>query len=256
MTSETHKIRVAAVADIHCHESNLVAIRSLLASLSGAADILLLCGDLTDTGSEAEAEMLATELKASVRTPIVAVLGNHDCESNRPQEVKRILSDAGVCMLDGTSCTVGGVGFAGVKGFCGGFGRYQLQAWGETVLKNFVHEVIDEELKLENALVHLGEVPRVVLLHYSPILSTVEGEPTEIFPFLGSSRLEGPIDRFGASVVFHGHAHHGRPEGRTAGDIPVYNVSMPVLQAAHPDHPPFRTIDIMVRTSAEEVRPA
>jgi Icc-related predicted phosphoesterase len=243
MTNET--VRIAAVADIHCTEKNRDALHVLFMQMTEKADVILLCGDLTDTGSLEEGRRLA-ELLRTIKVPLVGVLGNHDFESNQQDELQAVLSNAGVNMLDGHFRKIKGVGFAGVRGFGGGFDKYQLQSWGEKVMKTFVQETIEEELKLESALAHLEDVPRVVLMHYSPIRFTVEGEPPEIFPFLGSSRLESPIDRFGAKAVFHGHAHHGKPEGKTLRNIPVYNVAVPVLQKSYPDHPPFRVLEISV----------
>ena len=133
-------------------------------------------------------------------------------------------------MLDGEAVEIGGVGFAGVCGFGGGFGRRMLNAWGEPLIKQFVQEAIDQALLLEQALGKLQTDRRVVVLHYSPIRATVTGEDPEIFPFLGSSRLEEPINRFRVSAVFHGHAHNGASEGVTSSGIPVYNVSLPLLQ--------------------------
>jgi Icc-related predicted phosphoesterase len=153
-------------------------------------------------------------------------------------------------MLDGSSCEVRGVGFAGVKGFAGGFGRVALQPWGETAIKHFVQEAVNEAAKLETALAGLQTPQRVVLLHYSPIRTTVVGENIEIFPFLGSSRLEEPINRFRPAAVFHGHAHGGNPEGRTGSGVPVYNASQPVLRRAFPEKPPFRLIEVPVLRGA------
>lgn len=245
MSEQVEVKRLAAMADLHfsTQPENLSHqvddLRELLDYASQHADVLLLCGDLTDHGRPEEAHALARHL-AAARTPIIAVLGNHDHEAGVPDEVATILAEAGVRVLAGESCVVGGVGFAGVKGFGGGFGRRALAAWGEPAIKRFVQEVIDETLKLEAALVRLDTPHRVVLLHYAPIEATVEGEPREILPFLGSSHLEEPINRHGAAVVFHGHAHHGQPEGRTQTGIPVYNVSRSLLAAAGPDQPPVR----------------
>ena len=172
-------------------------------------------------------------------------MGNHEFESGKQEDVKRIFSDAGVMILDGDAHEVHGVGFAGVKGFAGGFGERALGPWGEDIIKRFVHEAVDEALKLESALARLRSHQRIVLLHYSPIQSTVVGEPAEIFPFLGSSRLEEPLNRYPVTAVFHGHAHHGAPEGRTKNGVPVYNVAMKVLQRCFPDQPAFRVIDVV-----------
>jgi Icc-related predicted phosphoesterase len=206
----------------------------------------VLCGDLTDYGLPEEAQVLAKDLTISLKIPVVAVLGNHDFESGQAQEVQRILCDAGVRILDGDGCEVHNIGFAGVKGFGGGFGERALGAWGEESIKRFVHEVIDEALKLEKAIARLNTMQRIVVLHYAPIRATVEGEPLEIFPFLGSSRLEEPLNRYPVTAVFHGHAHHGSPKARTQRDVPVYNVALPLLRRAFPDQPPFRVEAIPV----------
>lgn len=236
-------VRVAAVADIHCNKTSLPALHTLFLEITRAADVLVLAGDLTDIGQIEEAQVLAKEL-ATVKVPIVAVLGNHDYESGRQDEIKDILCEAGVSMLDGDTCEVHGVGFAGVKGFGGGFGKSALQAWGENAIKRFVQETVDEALHLESALSRLETEHRIVVLHYSPIRATVEGEPLEVFPFLGSSRLEEPINRFDVAAVFHGHAHGGSPEGHTTKDVPVYNVSLPVLRRAYPDRPAFHLFEL------------
>ncbi len=236
-------LRIAAVADIHCNKTRQGILQALFEQVADAADVLLLCGDCTDTGLPEEAHLLAKEL-AIIKIPLIGVLGNHDYESGKQKEVSDILCEVGVSMLDGETCSVRGVGFVGVKGFGGGFGRWALQSWGENAIKQFVQETVNEALRLESALARLDHQQRVVLLHYAPIPATVQGEPVEIFPFLGSSRLEEPINRFEVAAVFHGHAHAGSPEGRTSHNIPVYNVSMPVLKHAYPNQPAFRLIEI------------
>jgi len=237
-------MRLAAVGDIHCKKASQGAFEPLFAAMAAAADVLVLCGDLTDYGLPEEARVLVKELAAARTTPIVAVLGNHDYESGEVDQVKAILDDAGVTVLDGDAHEINGVGFAGAKGLGGGFGERALQPWGEDVIKRFVRETVDEALKLESALAKLRTTQRVALLHYSPIRETVEGEPYEIFPFLGSSRLEEPLLRYPVTIVLHGHAHHGRPEGRTRGHVPVYNVCLPLLLKVAPGSPPFRLIDL------------
>ena len=207
--------------------------------------MLLLAGDLTDTGQPEEARVLAREL-SSLRVPGVAVFGNHDYESGRQEECAHILTDTGLTMLDGEACEVLGIGIAGVKGFAGGFGTAALGPWGEPTIKQFVHEAVNEALKLEASLARLRSPRQVVLLHYSPVRQTVEGEPPEIFPFVGSSRLEEPITRFPVSMVVHGHAHRGRHEGRTKTNVPVYNVSLPLLSRTFPDRPPFLVLEVAV----------
>jgi Icc-related predicted phosphoesterase len=179
-----------------------------------------------------------------VRIPVVGILGNHDYESGEQDEVKHVLVDSGITILDGDTCEVEGVGFAGVKGFAGGFGRGALGPWGETIIKQFVHEAIAEALKLESALARLRTPHRIALLHYSPIRATVEGEPLEIFPFLGCSRLEEPLTRLPVTAVFHGHAHNGALEGRTSTGTPVYNVALPLLRKLDPTGPLFRVIEV------------
>jgi len=245
-------VRLAAVGDVHCTKHSQGALQPIFAAVSEQADILALCGDLCDYGLPEEAHILVREL-SSVRVPIVAVLGNHDFESGQQDEVKRILCEAGVHVLDGDSVEVHGIGFAGVKGFGGGFGPRALGPWGEESIKAFVREAIDEALKLESALARIRTPSRIALLHYSPIQATVEGEPCEIFPFLGSSRLEEPLNRYPVTAVFHGHAHHGSPEGRTQNDIPVYNVSIPLLRRTYPDRPPFRVLEIKTAEATGEL---
>jgi Icc-related predicted phosphoesterase len=237
-------LRIAAVADIHVKKTSAGAMQPLFSKVTENADVLLLCGDLTDYGTPEEAKILAKDITTALRIPALAVLGNHDFESNQEREVVKILSDAGVTVLDGDSTELHGVGFAGVKGFAGGFGRRALGAWGEPIIKQFVHETINEALKLEAALARLRTPQKIVLLHYSPIQATVMGEPPEIMAFLGSSRLEEPVDRYRVNAVFHGHAHRGTAEGRTKGAVPVYNVAMTLLASAYPEQPPFRVIEV------------
>ena len=246
MATAQEVVRVAAIGDVHCTKTAQGALQPLFQQINERADILLLCGDLTDYGLPEEAQVLAKELTSSLKIPVVAVLGNHDFESGEVQEVQDILGDASVRVLDGDSCEIHGIGFAGAKGFAGGFGERALEPWGEGSIKRFVHEAIDEALKLERAISRLQTPQRIVVLHYSPIRGTVEGEPPEIFAFLGSSRLEDPLNRYAVTAVFHGHAHHGSPEGRTQRQVPVYNVSLPLLRRCFPDQPSFRVEAIPV----------
>ena len=237
-------VRLAAVGDLHYGKGSRGQLQTLFSAVTHAeADILLLLGDLTDYGLAEEAAELARELTGGLKIPIIAVLGNHDFESGAVIEVNKILTDAGVHMLDGETIEIQGIGFAGVKGFAGGFGRGVLGPWGEEVVKRFVHEAVNEALKLESALARLRTPTKIALLHYSPIAGTVEGEPREIWPYLGCGRLEEPLSRYQVTAVFHGHAHHGAPEGKTAGGTPVYNVSLPLLMAANPEQP-IRTLDV------------
>ena len=248
--SETSTIRFAAVGDLHCRKTSAGTYREMFAAASKAADALLLCGDLTDYGLPDEARVLVDEL-AVASVPVVAVLGNHDVESDAENEVRRILTGAGVQVLDGEACTVHGVGIAGVKGFAGGYGAGALGPWGEKATKLFVQEAIQESLKLEAALARLRTERRIAMLHYAPIAATVQGEPPEIFAFLGSSRLAEPLVRYPVDFVVHGHAHRGALEGRTVNDIPVYNVAMPLLQRSFPTQPAFRVLEVTLQDSDE-----
>ena len=245
---------MAALGDLHCTRTSQGAFQPLFARVAESAEVLLIAGDLTDYGLPEEARVLAKEL-SGMRIPVAAVLGNHDVESGQAGEVRKIVEDAGVVVLDGDACELLGIGIAGVKGFGGGFGKRALGPWGETIIKQFVREALDEALKLEAALGRLRTRNLVALLHYSPIQRTVEGEPLEIYPFLGSSRLEEPIGRYPVSLVFHGHAHRGQLEGSTMSGVPVYNVSMPLLTRTFPDRPPFRVFEVRL-TDASVSEPA
>jgi Icc-related predicted phosphoesterase len=235
------KVRIAATADIHYGKHSRGQLHDVFAEISRSADVLLLCGDLTDFGLAEEAEQLVSDLRAAVRIPMIGVLGNHDFESAEQELVLRVMDQAGVNMLDGDSIDIDGIGFAGVCGFAGGFGRRMLNAWGEPLMKKFVQEAIDQAVRLEQGLAKLQTVKKVVMLHYSPIRETVVGEPAEIFPFMGSSRLEEPINRFRVNAVFHGHAHNGASDGATSTGIPVYNVSAPLLQKTGK---PYRIVEV------------
>jgi Icc-related predicted phosphoesterase len=237
-------MRLAALGDLHCSRTPPDVVAPLLGRAGQEADVLLLCGDLTDRGLPDEAQVLVKMLTGSIRIPIIAVLGNHDYDAGQAPAIRSLLTNAGVHVLDGEPCEIAGVGFAGVKGFCGGFGDRALQPWGEDIIKRFVHEAVDEALKLESALAKLPTPHRVAVLHYAPVESTVKGEPPELLPFLGSSRLEEPLTRYPVSVIFHGHAHGGSPEGRTRTDVPVFNVALPLLQRVYPDRPAIRTVEL------------
>jgi Icc-related predicted phosphoesterase len=227
MTATSDLLTFAAIGDLHVREDRTSLYRELFAEMSTKAEVLVLCGDLTDVGKPREAEVLAEDFRAC-SIPIVGVLGNHDYESDQAEEVEKILKAAGMHLLNGQSYETNGVAFVGVKGFVGGFGRRMLASFGEAVLKTFVAESVKEAMRLENAMRAVGTERAVVVLHYAPIADTVEGEPLEIFPFLGSSRLSETIDRFKVSAVVHGHAHHGRYQGHTPRGAPVYNVAFPV----------------------------
>jgi Icc-related predicted phosphoesterase len=239
--SEAEKpLKVAAMGDLHVREDNGSSYRDLFGEISKEADVLVLAGDLTDLGKPKEAELLAQDLKAC-SIPVIGVLGNHDYECGAPEEITQILRDAGMKVLDGQSVEIDGVGFVGVKGFAGGFGRRMLGYFGEPAMKQFVNETMNETLRLENAMRQVRAKRSVVILHYAPVPDTIESEPLEIYPFLGSSRLAETIDRFKVSAIVHGHAHRGRFEGRTPGGQPVYNVAKHIEK---PTGKPYAILEI------------
>jgi Icc-related predicted phosphoesterase len=230
MAAGNGTFRLAAAADLHCRADQHGRFRELVRAVNGEADGLVIAGDLTDHGAIPEVETLAEAL-ADLRVPCAAVLGNHDFEGNQVREIVRILGEAKVEVLDGDHAVFDKrLGIAGVKGFAGGFEKGMLQAFGEPLVKAFVQEAVNEGLKLEAALAQLDLPKKVVVMHYAPIAATTEGEDPEVRAYLGTTRLSAPCEAFGALAVFHGHAHHGVPEGRTPKGIPVYNVAMPVLK--------------------------
>src|SRR5207253_2944702 len=226
-------MRIAATADLHFTAQRHSALRDQLNQVRDEADLLVLAGDLTNFGQPAEMEPLLNAL-VRLRVPTVAVLGNHDYESGREGELMCMMTAEGIKVLDGSAYERDGVGFAGTKGFVGGFGRGVLTAFGEPEIKNFVRAGIDEALRLERAMSQLRTKKRVVVLHYAPVMTTVEGEAPEIYPFLGTSRLAEVVDRHGADLVLHGHAHNGTCDGKTTGGVPVHNVAITLLQAQNP----------------------
>lgn len=242
--NDVAKMRLAAMADLHYGRGHREQLGDLIKQAAEAADVLLLCGDLTDHGRPAEAKLLVEDVRRYSRCEVLAVLGNHDLEADQTEELTEVLQEGGVRVLDGDCHVVDGVGFAGVRGFGGGFDKRAVHPFGERELKDFIRACVEEALKLETALSRLDTDERVVLLHYAPIRATVEGEPPEIFPFLGASRLEDPVNHYEASVVFHGHAHKGSPRGETAAGVPVFNVSIPVLAGAFPDQPAFHIYEL------------
>jgi len=236
MASPSRKTRVAAVGDIHTQEADKGKWLPFFEEISKRADVLLICGDLTDTGDETEAQVLVEELKACT-IPVIAVLGNHDHEKGRHKLIRQImLQHHQLHVLDGEAVVVAGVGFAGVKGFGGGFDNHMVSMFGEGAMKAFVQEVVDETLHLDRALARLdqehGGIKKIAVMHYAPVKATVAGESAEIYPFLGSSRLAEPLSRRGVVAAFHGHAHMGTLEGSAPGGVKVFNVSRPVLVRA------------------------
>lgn len=244
MSSDTNGLRIAAVADLHYGRGTRKQKSVVLARASEESDVLLLCGDLTDHGLPEEAQKLVEDVDQHVGGPVFGVFGNHDLQVDRADELVGVFDEGGVQILDGECTTVQGVGFAGVRGFGGGFDDLAVHPFGEPELKEFIGVTVNEALKLETALSRLDTEHRVVLLHYAPVRGTVEGEPCELIAFLGSSRLEDPINHHRATVVFHGHAHKGSPEATTSNGIPVYNVSIPLLEHHFPHRPPFRIFEI------------
>jgi Icc-related predicted phosphoesterase len=229
-------LRLAALGDLHVRESSGGGFRDLFAQICADADVMVLCGDLTEHGLPREAEVLVEELR-TCKIPVVAVLGNHDYEREQEVEVCRILTDAGVQVLNGDGWATQGVGFAGVKGFAGGFDARIVPFFGERLMKEYVTEGINEALRLESALSKLGTDRMVAVMHYAPIAATVEGEHPEIYTYLGNSRLAEPVDRFPVRAVLHGHAHWGSPQGATPRGVPVYNTALPLMRRLHPDRP-------------------
>lgn len=241
MAGKDGTVRIAAAADLHCRVDQAARFRELVKRANADADLLVLCGDLTDRGLVDEAKALADSLSA-LRIPCAAVLGNHDFDAGLAREVAQVLHGVGVCMLDGDHLLLDDLGIAGIKGFGGGFDQATLQAFGEAPIKAFVQEAVNEELKLEAALGQLDTAKKVVIMHYAPVAKTTEGEHPEIRSYLGTSRLAAPIDLYGADAVFHGHAHHGSPEGRTAKGVPVYNVALPLLKKTKNE--PFLLVEV------------
>jgi len=235
MADQEKKVRIAAIADIHMRETDKGKWTEPFKEVSHQADVLLIGGDLTDTGDEAEAKALCDELKVC-SIPVVAVLGNHDHEKGRHKLIRQTLQSDRVHILDGETFVVNGVGIAGVKGFGGGFDNYMLAMFGEDAMKAFVQEGVNEALHLDRALARLdkehGDIKKIALMHYSPIVNTVVGEPEALFPFLGCSRLAEPLSRRHVIAAFHGHAHLGALQGEAPGGVKVFNVAQHVLQQA------------------------
>lgn len=222
-------MKIAAVGDIHVSIDKSAFYVELFKQIASEADVLVLCGDLTDLGTLEEAALLAEYLKV-LSIPCVAVLGNHDYERDLQSDIVKVLRSDHVTVLDGESVVINGVGFAGTKGFIGGFDDHVLPFWGEPLIKSVVQEGINEALKLERALSTLETGKKVALLHYSPTKQTVLNESPEIYPFLGSSRLCNPLLQFGVNVAFHGHAHKGPHKMTTENGLSIFNVAKVLLE--------------------------
>jgi Icc-related predicted phosphoesterase len=229
-------LRIAATADIHVRVGDGERLRTFSQDVARDADVLVIGGDLTDLGRLEQAEVLLDALGACP-IPVIATLGNHDHESGNAEEISRLIEESAIHLLDRSSVVIDGVGFSGVKGFCGGFDQTIANSFGENLFKAWVTEGILEAEALKNELRELETERRVAVLHYAPIRATVEGEPPEIHAFLGTSRLAHALDEGGANVAFHGHAHRGPFKGKTPGGVPVFNVSVPVLEDEGFEHP-------------------
>ena len=229
-------VRVAAVGDVHLGVESAGKLRPHFAHVAERADVLLLAGDLTRVGDPEEAAVLADELR-DLAVPVVAVLGNHDHHSDAGDMVVKLLDDAGVTVLEGGTTTVDvdgtSLGIAGVKGFGGGFAGACGSEFGEPEMKAFMVHTREVATALEESLASLDTDVRVALLHYAPVEATLQGERLEIYPFLGSYLLAEAVDRAGADLVVHGHAHGGTERGVTSGGVPVRNVAQPVLRRSY-----------------------
>jgi predicted phosphodiesterase len=237
-------MRIAALGDLHCPRGRPGDLARRLQGIEERADVLLLCGDLTDSGDPHQARALANELLA-VRLPMVGVLGNHDYERGEVVTLRAIFDDVGVRILDGDGVAIGPLGVGGTKGFGGGFGKRRVIGFGEPATKLFVEEAQREAEKLERALRSLETPRRVALTHYSPALSTVSSEAPEIVPFLGNSELGRAAELAGADLMFHGHSHFGKPDGRTERGVPVYNCAAPMLDHLRPPRR-FVVVDLAI----------
>ncbi len=229
-------MKIAAVADIHLKAENLSHDIRAFSAVNDRADALVIAGDFTNHGTPEEMRACLAVLE-TVHIPIVAVLGNHDHESGHQDELAGMLRLAGVHLLDGHCFEVAGVGFAGTKGFCGGFSPYELMPFGEGGIKTFVEIAEREAVKLDYGLAQLHTRVKIAITHYAPIQATVVGEPEPIFPFLGSSRLCRALDSHRPAIALHGHAHHGTFSAKTSSGIPVCNVSLPILRERGEPHP-------------------
>lgn len=229
-------MRLAAVADVHFRLEDQEQNIRQFAAVNDLADALVVAGDLTNHGLPEEMKGCLAVL-AAVRIPIVSVLGNHDHESGQQDSIAGMARLAGIQVLDGTCHEVGGVGFAGVKGFAGGFAPYELMPFGESGIKNFVEIAEREAVKLDYGLAQLKTKKKIAITHFAPIRETVVGEPEPIFPFLGSSRLGRILERHQPDLALHGHAHHGAFSAATESGVRVCNVALPILRARGEPHP-------------------
>jgi Icc-related predicted phosphoesterase len=222
-------MRLAAVSDIHLQPEDYEKNVSAFSAVNELADALVIAGDFTNHGTPDEMRGCLAVLE-HIHVPIVGVLGNHDHESGNQDELAGMLRLAGVHLLDGQCFEIDGVGFAGTKGFAGGFAPYELMPFGEGGIKTFVEIAEREAIKLDYGLAQLKTDVKIAITHYAPIRETVVGEPEPIFPFLGSSRLERALDRHKPAIALHGHAHHGTFSALAGCGVRVCNVALPVLR--------------------------
>jgi Icc-related predicted phosphoesterase len=229
-------MRLAAVSDIHLKNEDYEKNVREFSAVNELADALVIAGDFTNHGTPDEMRTCLAVLE-NIRLPIVAVMGNHDHESGNQDELAGMLRLAGVHLLDGQCFEIDGVGFAGTKGFAGGFAPYELMPFGEGGIKTFVEIAEREAIKLDYGLAQLKAPIKIAITHYAPIRETVVGEPEPIFPFLGSSRLERALDRHKPAMALHGHAHHGTFSANARCGVRVCNVALPILRERGEPHP-------------------
>jgi Icc-related predicted phosphoesterase len=229
-------IRIAAVGDVHVDKDVVGRYRPALDRLPDVADVLLIAGDLTRHGTVDEAKCFTQEF-GGLGVPAIVVLGNHDHQSDQQDDVAKVLTDAGITVLEGTSTVLElnghRLGVAGVKGFGGGFAGACASNFGEREMKAFVETTEAIADRLQKALHEVDCDALVALTHYAPVPETLTGEPLEIYPFLGCYQLGRAIDSAPTALALHGHAHHGSERGRTPGGVPVRNVAHPVIKQAY-----------------------
>jgi Icc-related predicted phosphoesterase len=228
-------VRLAALGDIHCTERSQKVMNHLFKDLDKTAEILLVCGDITDTGRPTEMKVFLNSLQPSLAQglTVVAILGEHDHHSQQAAEVVAMGREAGIVILEGEDnfyVYKNKIGIAGIKGYWGGFAPNFLPGVGEPTTKHLVTETLEEVRRLYKALHSLPLIYKVVMMHYAPIRDTLKGESPEMYTTLGCEWLSMPLDEEGVQMCFHGHAHYGSYSGITKKGTPVYNVALPLLR--------------------------